>query len=312
MFNFPHVTPIIRAMLTPVTFSYRDRLGVDELDHRLANSYVDEGWVQDFFIGAYKDIFDDLPKSAPAIAMPYNCGAVIATNNHKMIGIDLALIENYYNGQDWDIPSWLYAKIAERLDLLIVSHGHWDHCWIELIEEMIARKKTVIVPQGMKTSFGKGVPDGCRGVLDGEEFWFEDVHLAFRFSTHAYDASQGIRMLTTRIWDGKNSFLHTADADVTNSDGFQWYDKYGVDILLFKVGGMSPLVRDYEELEETIYSVSPKKMILPMHLNELGHKGTDACRSYSQAYDWMYRFMMKRKLGNRVYGVLFGNRFIKL
>ena len=299
-------------MLREITFTAKDLEGVADLDRRFAASELDAPWVQDFFIGSYDNLLQYLSAAAPALAVPYNCGTLIATANHKLIGIDLALIENYYSGKDWTIPPALYDRLVERLDLLIVSHGHWDHCWIELMEYMIHRGKTVIVPEGFQTSFGKAIPLGCRGVGDGEGFWYDGVYLSFRFSVHAYDNGRGIRLLTTRLWDGRQSILHTADADSTNPAGFHYDRRYPTDVLLFKIGGVSPDVHDYDELERTIDLVNPRSLILPIHVNEIGHRGTDACRSYSEVYHLLDLYCRKGRLGHRRYAVLFGNRAVRL
>jgi L-ascorbate metabolism protein UlaG (beta-lactamase superfamily) len=299
-------------MLRYLSYTAKDHEGVAELDRRFAAASIEDPRVQDFFTGSYRSLLHHLPAAAPAVAVPYNCGALIATANRRLVGIDLALIEDYYDGLDWAIPPALYDLLVERLDLLIVSHGHWDHCWIELINYMIHRGKTVIVPQGIETSIGKTIPPGCRGVADGERFWWNDIHLSFRFSLHAYDNGRNIRLMTTRLWDGRNSFLHTGDADSTNPAGFFYDNRHPVDVLLFKVGGVSPFFHDYDEMTKTIELVKPRRFVLPMHLNELGHRGTDACKSYSEILGWLETYRKSGALGDRRYGVLFGNRAVRL
>jgi L-ascorbate metabolism protein UlaG (beta-lactamase superfamily) len=302
-------------LLRQLTFTATDLDGVAELDRRFAAADLAAPWVQEFFIGAYESLLRHLPAAAPAIAVPYNAGTLIATANHKLVGIDLALIEDYYGGADRAIPAALYERLVDRLvdrlDLLIVSHGHGDHCWIRLIEAMLLRGKTVIVPAGIQGSFGKTIPPGCRGVADGESFWFDGLHLSFRFSVHAYDNGRGVRMITTRLWDGHRSILHTADADSTNPAGFFYDDRYPTDVLLFKVGGVSPVLHDNEEMERTIDLVAPRRLILPMHLNELGHRGTDACRAYAEVHGWLDRYRRRGRLGERRFAVLFGNRVVR-
>jgi hypothetical protein len=49
-----------------------------------------------------------------------------------------------------------------------------------------------------------------------------------------------------------------------------------------------------------------------MHLNELGHRGTDACKSYSEILGWLETYRKSGALGDRRYGVLFGNRAVRL
>lgn len=300
------------CVLRPITFTAKDLDGLAALDARLQTVPTCDPWVEEFYINSYRDVFDEIAACAPAIALPYNCGTVLATANGLLIGIDIALIENYYDGKDWDVPDWLYHLIATRLDMLIVTHGHWDHCWVELIWRMVMMGKAVIVPNGIRPCAPKMLPWGCWGVRQGTEFHWNGLHFAFRMSHHAYDEGIEPTVLTTRIWDGRNSFLHTSDADVTNEEGFHWYNKRPTDVLLFKCGGLSPLVGEYDEMERTIDRIGPRKLILPMHLNELGHRGTDAGQTYSLAYDLLKRYQAAGKLGDRKYSVLFGSRFIRL
>ena len=299
-------------MIQEMRFNHEDLANVRYIDTKLQTSNICDKEIQDYFIGSFNDILTGIYNYNSAIAVPYNCGTLIWTPQKKLIGIDLALIENYYDGQDWEIPSELYDELVDKLDILIVSHGHWDHCWIELIEYMIHKKKTVLVPDGFSTDEGKKIPDGCIGISDGQEYIWNEIKFNFRESIHAYDNGRNIKMLTTAIWDGQNNILHTADADSTNPDGFYWYDKYPVDVLLFKAGGVSPLVEDYIEMESAIDLINPRKLILPIHMSELGHMGQDAGRPYSDAYEWLSHYKKKGKLGDRKYAVLFGNRVVKL
>lgn len=316
-------------MLTTITFTARDREGIPELDERFGRSDICDPWVESFFVHAYRDLFDHIRSAAPAVAVPYNCGTLIAAPNGRLIGIDLTLLENYYDGRDWNVPGWLYDLIADRLDMLIVSHGHWDHCWVELVWSMIHRGKTVIVPEGIHTCAPKKLPWGCRGVRDGEHFWWNGIHFAFHHNTHVYDGGRGMKVLTTRIWDGRSVYLHTSDADPTHTEGFRWHGSlrpsmasrdtspipggrpHPVDVLLFKFGGVSPFVSDYDALVRTVELIRPRKLLLPIHLNELGHRGTAAALPYSHAYDVFERYRDEGRLGDRRYAVLFGNRVVR-
>lgn len=293
-------------------FDRSDLSGIDELDALLQHSDIADTQTQKYYISAYFDLLNNLSDLPYAIAVPYNCGTFIRTVQGKLIGIDLSLIENYYGYKDWEIPSSLYDLLTEKVDLLIVSHGHWDHCWIELMENMLHHGKTILVPEGFETDPGKSIPEGCIGMEDGEQYVWEGIQFNFRRSLHAYDNGRNIKMHTTTIWDGFNCILHTADADTTNPEGFFWHDALPVDVLLFKTGGVSPLVDDYDELERTIDLVNPRRLILPMHMSELGHLGMDAARPYGQAYRWLDEYRKKGRLGNRKYAVLFGDRIVNL
>lgn len=299
-------------MLYEINFSAKDLQNIDSIDNVLQNKDLTDSWIQNFFIQSFFDLMNSLRNHRYALANPYNCGTLLKTENDTLLGIDLAMIENYYQGKDWQIPASLYDKLVDNLDILIVSHGHWDHCWIELMEYMIFKNKPVIIPEGMDTDRGKSVPDGCIEVADNENYDFRDLKLHFRFSKHAYDNGRNIRIMTTTVWDGYNNFLHTTDADTTNPHGFKWFDLHPTDILLFKFGGVSPYIDDYTEFENVVDIVNPRKLIIPIHLSELGHKGTDACRTYSQAYNWLGEFQRRGKLKNRKYAVLFGNRIVNL
>lgn len=293
--------------LTRLSFTARDLENLAAIDERLASLDAGDPWVRDLFVGAYRDVFDGIRAAAPAVAVPYNEGTVIAAPNGRLVGIDLALLEDYYDGKDWEIPGWLYDVVSDRLDLLIVSHGHWDHCWVELVRAMRWKRKPVIVPEGIRPCRPKALPWGCWGVRDGAAFWWNGIHLSFRFAPHVY--KDGYPCLVTRVWDGRTAFLHTGDADTT-APAFAWPDRFPVDALLFKMGGVSPHHDDYEEMARTVDRIAPRRLLLPMHLNELGHRGTEAAMGYLRAYEHLARFKAEGRLGDRLYAVLFGNRVV--
>lgn len=299
-------------MLSLLSCGPRDLEGVAEIDSRLRDLDPCDPWVQDLFVYALRDLFDGIRSVAPAVAVPYNAGTLIAAPNGRLVGIDVALLEDYYDGKDWHVPGWLYDLVADRLDLLVVSHGHWDHCWVELIHAMRARGKPVIVPEGIVPDRPKDLPWGCWGVRDGASFWWGGLHFAFRWSRHAYRAWGDSDVLTTRIWDGRTAWLHTSDADTTDPDSFRFADRWGVDALLFKFGGVTALLDHMTEMERTLERVRPRRLILPVHLNELGHKGNDAALPYMEAYEHLARYAAAGRLGRRRYAVLFGNRVVRV
>jgi L-ascorbate metabolism protein UlaG (beta-lactamase superfamily) len=294
-----------------MTFAARDLAGVSDLDARLAACAIADPWVESLYVNAFRDVFTHLREIAPAVALPYNCGTLIATRSGRLVGIDLTLLENYYDGHDWDVPDWLYGLITDRLDMLIVSHGHWDHCWVELVSSMIRRGKPVILPAGIQPCVPKKLPWGCRGVRDGDDFWWKGIHFAFHLGPHAYGGDLGAPVMTTRLWDGERAYLHTSDADTTNHHAFRWYDRYPIDVLCFKCGGVSPHVGEYDEIVHVIDRIQPRRLILPMHLNELGHRGTEAAMPFSRAYELLERYRAEGRLGDRRYAVLFGNRVVR-
>lgn len=299
-------------MLTTMTFTRTDLEGLAGIDEHFRRHDLEDPWVQSFFVHAFRDLFDHLRSVAPAVAVPYNCGTLIATPNGKLVGIDLTLLENYYGGRGWSVPGWLVDLITDRIDLLIVSHGHWDHCWVELIWNLIRKGKTVIVPEGIWPCHPKVLPEGCIGVRDGSQFWWDGLHLSFHLNAHVYGTGQSLPVLATRIWDGKHSYLHTSDADTTDASRFRWHNAHGTDVLLFKFGGVSPLVSDYDALVRTVDLIQPRRLLLPIHLNEFGHRGTAAAHAYTHAYDVFERYRAEGRLGDRRYSVLFGNRIVRL
>lgn len=299
-------------MITTMTFTARDLDGLAAIDDHFRRHDLEDPWIQSFFIHAYRDLFDHLRGVAPAVAVPYNCGTLIAAPNGRLIGIDLTLLENYYDGRGWNVPGWLVDLVTDRLDLLVVSHGHLDHCWVELIHALVRKGKTVIVPEGIRPCRPKMLPWGCRGVRDGERFWWNGLHLAFHHNMHVYAHGHSLPVLVTRIWDGRHAYLHTSDADTTDTARFRWHNHHPIDVLLFKFGGVSPVVDDYQALVRTVDLVRPRRLLLPIHLNEFGHRGTAAAHAYTHAYSIFDRYRTEGRLGNRNYAVLFGNRVVRM
>jgi len=108
-----------------------------------------------------------------------------------------------------DVPDFLFQwtpkmrkRFAETVDVLFISHRHYDHTSFALVQAMLAEKKTVVAPRELKERFWKNHPFAKQiTVLDHAL-----VHKAGKLTVRVFAAVQAMKR------DSQNQYL-LSDSD---------------------------------------------------------------------------------------------------
>jgi len=174
----------------------------------------------------------------------YNMGYVICENGTK-IGVDISARQS--------------ELIADKLDLLIVTHQHRDHWTPRLVEKMIQINKSVYTSN--HTEFPKGVIRVSESV---------DIKMkGFGISIKLGDQSEkkgwiNDNLLVEIVSSSGISILHTGD----NSNVQKIETKMPINILIAHVNSYGCHIRD------VIKKVQPT-CVIPSHWLELSHNDND-------------------------------------
>jgi len=198
----------------------------------------------------------------------YNMGIVAKTKN-LTIGFDLA-----HRWINFGIP-----KLADQLDILIISHPHPDHYDSSLVKRALKRGVVVVLPSGkVKEEWRKPIrsdPDGkeLKEIFGNSEHLVsmgEDEAKVIRgakITAFAAEHGKGELPVPTRWFlaevDGF-TILHTDDAGLIGSEGGEAFKKIpqGIDIFLTDI-------RAPNRLREI--SFLKPKIVIPLHHWEIFH-----------------------------------------
>jgi len=205
------------------------------------------------------------------------------------------------------------AKFASLVDVLFVTHGHFDHVCYSLIIQMAQAGKTVIVPEQIKKQ------------------WYETKPFADRIKVVQPDTDQAVAGFTFRTFDGVQymstdengkfistksdaqnnvylirdsrgtTFLHNGDNRGASWE--DWFDKALADgwkpDIWFWIPHDSPQI--YTQLEKKADFI-----YIPVHEYELAHKPDSNIHYLMDYYEMMGR---QRFLNNRCVLMSWGERF---
>ncbi|MCD6590541.1 MAG: MBL fold metallo-hydrolase [Candidatus Aenigmarchaeota archaeon] len=198
----------------------------------------------------------------------YNMGVVAKTKN-LTIGFDLA-----HKWIDFDIP-----KLADQLDILIISHPHQDHYDSSLVKRALSRGVAVVLPSGkIKEEWRKPIRSDPKGKELKEIFGNSENLISMdedetkvikqaKITAFAAEHGKGELPVPTRWFfveiDGF-TILHTDDAELIGSETGDAFKKIpqGIDIFLMDI-------RSPNRLREI--SFLKPKIIIPLHHWEIFH-----------------------------------------
>jgi len=198
----------------------------------------------------------------------YNMGVVAKTKN-LTIGFDLA-----HKWIDFDIP-----KLADQLDILIISHPHQDHYDSSLVKRALNRGVAVVLPSGkIKEEWRKPIRSDPKGKELKEIFGNSENLISMdedetkvikqaKITAFAAEHGKGELPVPTRWFlveiDGF-TILHTDDAELIGSETGDAFKKIpqGIDIFLMDI-------RAPNRLREI--SFLKPKIIIPLHHWEIFH-----------------------------------------
>jgi len=197
----------------------------------------------------------------------YNMGIVAKTKN-LTIGFDLA-----HRWINCDIP-----KLADQLDILIISHPHEDHYDSSLVERALKRGVSVVLPSGkVKQEWRKPIRSDPKGKELKEIFGDsenlismdeDETKVIKQAKITAFAAEHGkgggeISVPTRWFLVEVNGFtiLHTDDAELIDSEAIK-KTLQGIDIFLMDIRAPNRL--------HDISFLKPK-IIIPLHHWEIFH-----------------------------------------
>lgn len=175
------------------------------------------------------------------------------------------------NTPDFPISDSLALLLIAKIDVLFISHAHFDHADEWVAEQFIKQNKIVVAPDSVWSNkdFYPSIihPNRSASKPSKISLWNAREVSFFALPGHQY-STKNKRSVTNNMYlvldkSGK-SILHTGDQ--YSSEDFKWIDsiklKTDVDILLPNCWSL--------ELPRLMKSFKPS-IVIPGHENELGH-----------------------------------------
>lgn len=216
----------------------------------------------------------------------YNSGIMLGYAG-TVLALDLLPRLRYYG---WPGCDDLTERIADAIDVLLITHNHQDHCDQPLIEAMLSRKKPVFMhPAVAETA-------GVTGVADGEINVIGQMRFTAHHACHVWrDKPEDVPLASYEIECGENfRLLFCGDADY--SRGFPTV-KHSPDALFITWRNPGPEYEDghprqkaktIDAVSKVLDELTPKRLILE-HYAELDHVYRGFSASYEMAADLIAR-----------------------
>lgn len=180
----------------------------------------------------------------------YNMG-VIAKANNLTVAFDLS-------------GSWLNEKIpklAEHIDVLILSHSHSDHLDPAVVKKAVQNNVSIIFPSGVAKIADVPKSNLLMAMEPNTTIEVKGVKITAYPAVHGggpQATDEPTRWFLVQF--PKTSFLHTDDADLKDENDFQ---KLANNVDVFLADFRLPREKD-------ILKIKPK-ITLPLHRHELAH-----------------------------------------
>lgn len=210
------------------------------------------------------------PNGKLSVWKGYNMGFAVRGPQGASAGIDLS----FEWGRGRDIDEARAERLAERLDILLVTHEHGDHFSRNLIRAMLKAGKPVISPslEIIGNSCGKDGITVLHGA-DGEAN-FGGIKLRIFAGSQMTSKTTSIPCNVYLLDIGGAKILHNGD----NTDQSVYKDAGNADIALANCwSGFSELIRH-----------ARPSLVIPGHESELNHRGSGRKRFLS-SYEWFER-----------------------
>ncbi|AFY33180.1 MBL fold metallo-hydrolase [Calothrix sp. PCC 7507] len=132
---------------------------IDEL-FKMKNIPQSEGYIQEL-LGVTKKAQDKLTsfltEKPPSPSIPYNHDVVriryfghaciLIESRNTSILCDPLISYKYDNEQESLVPRYTYEDLPERIDYVLITHNHQDHCMLETLLQLRHKIVNVIVPK---------------------------------------------------------------------------------------------------------------------------------------------------------------------
>lgn len=177
-------------------------------------------------------------------------------------------------GKRISIDPYNISPGVEKVDLILITHGHYDHCSIKDIEQLAKKGTIIVVPPDAQSKVTK-VKDVEMQVMNvGDEFSFGDVKIE---SVPAYNVGKEFHP-KKEGWVGyvlkfhSVVIYHAGDTDkIPEMSKLTGYSGKGELVVLLPVSGK--FVMSAEEAAEAAEMIKPG-LAIPMHYGA-GVAGTE-------------------------------------
>ena len=154
----------------------------------------------------------------------------------------------------------------EKVDLMLITHSHYDHCSINDIEKLSKKGTMIIVPPDAQSKITKVEEVDMQIIEVGDGLAFKDIKIeavpAYNLRKEYHPKKEG--WIGYLIKFGDVIIYHAGDTDkITEMKKLTGYGKQGNDfIALLPVSGK--YVMDAEEAAEAALLIKPT-LAIPMH-----------------------------------------------
>ena len=191
--------------------------------------------------------------------------------NIDYLGHDGFLISNG-SGKKIAIDPYNVSDKVPEVDLILITHNHYDHCSIKDIEKIVKNGTTIVVPADAQSKITKIKDVDMQIMESGDEFKFGNIKVEAipAYNTNKFKSPGEVFHPKREGWLGyvvkidDKIIYHAGDTDkIPEMKSLTGYGKHGnYFIALLPVSGT--YVMDAEEAAEVASFLSPD-LVIPMH-----------------------------------------------
>jgi L-ascorbate metabolism protein UlaG (beta-lactamase superfamily) len=170
------------------------------------------------------------------------------------------------NGQRVAIDPFNISGNVEKVDVVLITHSHYDHCSIKDIQNIIREGGTIVGPADSQSKIRKIEKVGMEVIEIGEELRFGNFKVeaipAYNVDKDFHSKSEGWMGFVVKT--GSVIIYHAGDTDkIPEMQRLTGYGKKGNEfIVLLPVSGK--FVMDADEASEVASLLNPS-LAIPMH-----------------------------------------------
>jgi serine protease AprX len=206
------------------------------------------------------------PARGLEVVQLYNCGVILRSGAAR-VGIDVVTGRHVW-GVNWPVADDVLARLADSIDVLLVTQRLPDHLDPDLVRALLDRGRPVVVPQEVRAAVGADCVGLAAGAVRTLEAGGQPVEVRAHRARHWWDPEGQVVQRSYEVTLGGLLVHHLAD-----HDHGQFLDlTRAPDLLLATVGRLSADVHPRESARALTARARPG-LLLPTHLAELGRPG---------------------------------------